>query len=97
MVTALRMQARPYSTENFSGVVAAPYAALQQISKGVAHMAKRSTDVRVAMHVVDLGPGMGMPYKGSKPDVGFFLYGANGEAHTRSDAAFKWILDLPGA
>jgi hypothetical protein len=97
VVTALKMRARPYPSKIFSGVVSVPYASLRQISIGVAHMANHTKDPKVAMHIVNMGPGMGMPSQGSKPDIGFLLYDANGEAHARSTAGFKWLLDIPGA
>ncbi|KAF4556461.1 FAD-binding domain-containing protein 55 [Elsinoe fawcettii] len=97
VVTALKLQARPYPTKIFSGVVSVPYSSLKEASKVVADVAARTADPRLAMHVVNLGPGMGFPNPGAKPDVGFMLYDANGAEHAMSEKGFKQILDIPGA
>ncbi|KAF2222272.1 cysteine desulfurase [Elsinoe ampelina] len=97
VVTALKLQARPYPTNIFSGIVSVPYSSLKQASKAVADMAARTSDPKLALHVVNLGPGMGFPNQGSKPDIGFMLFDANGTDHALSEKGFKQILDLPGA
>lgn len=97
VVTALKLQARPYPTQIFSGLVSVPYQSLKEASKVVADMAARTADPRLAMHVVNLGPGMGFPDQGSKPDIGFLVYDANGTEHGLSEAGFKPVLDIPGA
>lgn len=63
----------------------------------MAAMHARPTDPKVAMHVVNQGPGMGMPNQGARPGIAFMLYDAHGEAHARSKAGFGWIWDLAGA
>ncbi|KAK5126121.1 hypothetical protein LTR85_011476 [Meristemomyces frigidus] len=94
VVTALKLKARPYTDKIFSGVLAIPYSSLAACSKGVAAMA-RTTDPKVAMHVVNQGPGMGFPDQGAKPGIGIMMFDARGEAHARSEA-FKWAFELPG-
>jgi hypothetical protein len=47
-----------------------------------------TTDPRIAMHVVNQGPGMGTPDQGSKPDIAIMMFDAHGEAHARSKSGF---------
>lgn len=74
-----------------------PYSSLAAASKAVAMVAARPTDPKLAMHVVNQGPGMGMPNQGTRPGVAIMLYDANGEAHARSEMGFQWAFELPGA
>ncbi|TKA62983.1 hypothetical protein B0A55_10741 [Friedmanniomyces simplex] len=97
VVTALKFRARPYVEEIFGGVLALPYSALQETAKGVAAMSVRSADPKVAMHVVNLGPGMGLPDQGPRPGIGIMMFDAQGEAHARSKDGFAWAFELPGA
>lgn len=53
------------------------------------------TDPKVAMHVVNLGPGMGMPDPGPKPGIGIVMFDARGEKHAREEA-FKWAFGIEG-
>ena len=95
VVTALKLKARPYTNKIFSGVLFIPYSSIHECSKGVSAMASRTSDPKVAMHVVNQGPGMGMPDQGPKPGIAIMMYDAHGEAHGRSEA-FKWAYELPG-
>ncbi|KAK3626642.1 hypothetical protein LTR56_019708 [Elasticomyces elasticus] len=97
IVTALKLRARPYPDKIFGGVLALPYSALQATAKGVSAMSKRTTDPKVAMHVVNLGPGMGMPDQGAKPGIGIMMFDARGEEHARSTDGFAWAFGLEGA
>lgn len=51
VVTALKLQARPYTDKIFAGIVTAPYASLAECSKGVSTMAARTADPKIAMCV----------------------------------------------
>ncbi|KAK5715958.1 hypothetical protein LTR15_009783 [Elasticomyces elasticus] len=97
VVTALKLKARAYPEKIFGGVLALPYSALQATAKGVSTMSKRTADPKVAMHVVNLGPGMGMPDQGAKPGIGIMMFDARGEEHARSQDGFAWAFELPGA
>ena len=96
VVTGLKLRARKYSQKIFAGVIFYPYSTLPELSKGVAAMAAKTADPKVAMHVVNQGPGMGVPSQGSKPGIAIMAVDANGEKHAREEA-FKWALELPGA
>ncbi|EMD00474.1 hypothetical protein BAUCODRAFT_20568 [Baudoinia panamericana UAMH 10762] len=97
VLTALKFQAYPYPEKVFGGVLTVPYSSLQQCSKGVSAMAARTSDPKVAMHVINQGPSMGMPEQGGKPGIAFMLYDARGEEHARSEDGFAWVFELPGA
>ena len=60
-------------------------------------MSVRTADPKVAMHVVNLGPGMGMPDQGPRPGLGIMMFDARGEEHARSKEGFAWAFELPGA
>lgn len=91
VVTALKFRARPYPPRVFSGFIFIPYSSLRETSKGVATMAARPADPKVAMHVSNgINPG-------ARPDIAIFMYDANGEKHARSEEGFAWALRLPGA
>jgi len=60
-------------------------------------MAARTADGKIAMHVVNRGPGMGEPAPGPKPGIAIMMYDAHGEAHGRSEEGFKWAFDIKGA
>ncbi|KAK5126161.1 hypothetical protein LTR08_005024 [Meristemomyces frigidus] len=97
VVTALKLQAHPYTDRIFSGFLVIPYTSLVACARAVAAMAARSSDPKVAMHVVNQGPGIGMPDPGPKPGLAILMYDARGEAHARSAEAFKWAFELDGA
>lgn len=96
VVTALKLRARRYPDKIFCGIILCPYSSLPEISKKVADMAARTADGKVAMHVVNRGPGMGEPGPGPKPGIAIMPYDAHGEAHARSEAGFKWAFDIEG-
>jgi hypothetical protein len=52
----------------------------------------------MALHVF-LGDFAGEAAQGkpAMPSMMFLVYDAHGEKHGRSDAGFKWALDIPGA
>ncbi|KAF2773369.1 hypothetical protein EJ03DRAFT_371295 [Teratosphaeria nubilosa] len=60
-------------------------------------MAAKTADPKLAMHITNIGPGIGYPDSGSRPGIAIMMYGANGEAHGRSDAGFGELYKLPGA
>jgi hypothetical protein len=95
-VTALKLRARPYPETVFGGVVFIPYSSLLEVSRGVVKMAT-TTDPRIAMHVVNQGPGMGTPDQGSKPDIAIMIFDAHGEGHARSESDFAWAFETEGA
>ncbi|KAK3067997.1 hypothetical protein LTR53_014769 [Teratosphaeriaceae sp. CCFEE 6253] len=97
VVTALTLRARPYPEKIFGGVLALPYSALGETAKAVASMSTRTADPKVAMHVVNLGVGMGMPDQGPRPGLGIMMFDARGEEHARSPDGFAWAFGLAGA
>ncbi|KAK0367310.1 hypothetical protein LTR91_007437 [Friedmanniomyces endolithicus] len=97
VLTALTFRARPYVEKVFGGAIALPYSALRETAKGVAAMSIRTADPKVAMHVVNVGPGLGMPDQGSRPGIGIMMFDARGEAHARSKDGFAWAFEIPGA
>lgn len=60
-------------------------------------MHRRKADPKLAMHVVNQGPGMGSPDQGPRPGIAILMYDAHGEVHARSDNGFAWAFQLPGA
>ena len=96
VITALKLRARPYPDRVFAGILFFPYSSLQEVSAGVSAMAARTADPKITMHVVNQGPGMGMPDHGARPGVGIMMYDARGEAHARSKEGFQWAFELPG-
>ena len=96
-MTALKLRARKYADNVFCGVIICPYSSLPEISKKVAEVAARTADGRIAMHVVNRGPGMGEPGPGPKPGIAIMPYDAHGEGHARSEQGFKWAFDMKGA
>ena len=60
-------------------------------------MAARTADPKVAMHVVNQGPGMGFPDQGAKPNIAIMMYDAHGMEHARSEEGFAWAFRLSGA
>lgn len=60
-------------------------------------MAARTADGKIAMHVVNRGPGMGEPGPGSRPGIAIMPFDAHGEEHGRSEEGFKWAFDIRGA
>ncbi|KAK3670285.1 hypothetical protein LTR78_009839 [Recurvomyces mirabilis] len=97
VVTALKFRVRPYPEKIFGGILFIPYSSLHEVSKGVAAMAARTADPRIAMHVMNQGPGMGMPDQGSKPNIALMLFDAHGETHARSESGFAWAFSTTGA
>jgi hypothetical protein len=95
-VTALKLRARLYPEKIFGGVVFIPYSSLSDVSRNVAKMAT-TADPRIAMHVVNQGPGMGTPDQGSKPNIAIMMFDAHGEAHARSELGFAWAFEIDGA
>jgi hypothetical protein len=95
-VTALKLRARPYPETVFGGVLFIPYSSLLEVSRGVVKMAT-TTDPRIAMHVVNQGPGMGTPDQGSKLDIAIMIFDAHGEGHARSESGFAWAFETEGA
>ena len=96
-MTALKLKARPYPQNLFCGVIFFPYSSLAEISKGVAEMAARTADGKMAMHVVNRGPAMGEAPPGGKPGIAILPFDAHGEAHARSEEGFAWAFRIPGA
>lgn len=95
VVTALKLQARPYTDKIFMGFLMFPYSQLQEVSKGVSAMAARPADPKIAMHIVNRGRGMGEPAQGGKPGIAVMMYDAHGEEHGRSEEAFGWVFKIP--
>lgn len=96
VVTALKLRARPYVEKIFGGVLAIPYSSLYETAKGLAAMSMRTTDPKVAMHVVNLGPGMGLPDQGPRPGIGIIIFDARGEENACPKDGFAWVFGLPG-
>jgi hypothetical protein len=56
-----------------------------------------TTDPRIAMHVVNQGPGMGTPDQGPRPNIAIMMFDAHGEEHARSNLGFAWAFGIEGA
>lgn len=98
VVTALKFRVRKVTSKIFGAIVHIPYSSLEETSRAVAEMNRRQpSDPKVAMHITNGGPGMGMPDQGSKPDIMIVPVSFHGEAHARSEAGLAWIWSLPGA
>lgn len=74
-----------------------PSSSVDEISKRVAEFVKRP-DSKMALHVF-IGDMEGHALRGElpKPTISLFVFDAHGEEHGRSDAGFKWALDIEGA
>lgn len=74
-----------------------PSSSVDEISKRVAEFVKRP-DPKMALHVF-IGDMEGHALRGEppKPSISLFVFDAHGEEHGRSDAGFKWALDIEGA
>ena len=98
MVTAFKLKVYRYPDSIYSGRIVYPQEALPVVAKAVSDFVSRSTDPRVALHFYCLDLDQGA-FTGRKPNPGIavFVYDANGEGHGRSDAGFKWALDVEGA
>jgi hypothetical protein len=98
VVTAFKPRVYKYPASIYSGCITYPQEALPIVAKGVSDFATRSSGPRTAMHFycLDLDQGAFTGRK-SKPGIVVFVYDANGEEHGRSDAGFKWALDIEGA
>jgi len=70
---------------------------VDEISKRVCEFVKRP-DPKLALHVF-IGDMEGHALRGEqpKPTVSLFVFDAHGEEHGRSDAGFKWALEIAGA
>ncbi|KAF2497449.1 FAD binding domain-containing protein [Lophium mytilinum] len=97
-VTAFKLRAYKYPSEIYSGMIMYSRSALPALAKGVAAFADRCHDAKMAMHFfcLDLTQGAftGQP---SQPGVALLVYDAHGEEHGRSEAGFKWALEIEGA
>lgn len=97
VVTAFKLRAYRYNTDAiFSGMVVFPASALRSISAAVAAFAARNSDPKMAMHVFTVNDALGFEGTEKQPKIGVIPYDAHGEAHARSSAGFKWLLDIPG-
>ncbi|KXT00908.1 hypothetical protein AC578_5710 [Pseudocercospora eumusae] len=97
VVAALKVKVRKVPSDIFGGIVVVPYSSLEETSRAVAAMHRRPTDEKVAVHIANTGPGMGMPDKGAKPDIAIMPIDFRGEAHARSDEGFGWAWKITGA
>jgi hypothetical protein len=68
-----------------------------QVAKGIVAMDKRKRDPKVAMFLYVMRKEL-LKFIGADDDMlVVHAYDALGEEHGRSEAGFKWALDLPGA
>ncbi|TKA69579.1 hypothetical protein B0A49_04496 [Cryomyces minteri] len=96
VVTSFKFKAHRYTKSIFSGLLTIPYANLSRVSAAVANVAANNPDPKVAMHVFTMNGALGFQEIGGERDIGILVYDANGEEHARSEAGFKWALDMPG-
>lgn len=98
MATAFKFKVYPYPSSVYSGRILYPNEALPVVAKGVADFARLSADPKTALHFycldLDGGAITGHP---PRPGIAVFVYDAHGEEHGRSQAGFKWALDIEGA
>jgi hypothetical protein len=71
-----------------------PSSAVDQILKRIAEFVKRP-DPKMTLHVF-IGDMEGHALRGEppKPTISLLVFDAHGEKHGRSDAGFKWALDI---
>jgi len=74
-----------------------PSSAVDEISKRVAEFVQHP-DPKMALHVL-IGDMEGHALRGGppKPTISLLVFDAHGEDHGRSEAGFKWALDIEGA
>jgi FAD/FMN-containing dehydrogenase len=97
-VTKFKVRCHPYPTEIYSGMIMVPLEQIEEIAKRVSAFARRLEDPKMAMHVF-LGDFAGSAAQGkpATPSIMFLVYDAHGEMHGRSEAGFKWALEIEGA
>ncbi|KAF2808903.1 FAD binding domain-containing protein [Mytilinidion resinicola] len=97
-VTAFKLKAYKYTSDVYSGMIMYPRSALPALAKAESAFAERCHDAKMAMHFfcLDLTQGAftGQP---TQPGVAILVYDAHGEKHGRSEAGFKWALEIEGA
>jgi hypothetical protein len=98
VVTAFKLRVYKYPSSIYSGRITYPQEAFPVVVKAVADFVRRPSNPRTALHFYCLDHVQGA-FTGQKPQPGIalFVYDANGEEHGRSDAGFKWALDIKGA
>jgi hypothetical protein len=87
-----------YTSSIYCGQIIFPKEALHVLAKRLSDWVARSNDPKMALHLycLDLTHGA---FTGQNPTPGIAIsvFDANGEEHGRSDAGFKWALDIDGA
>lgn len=97
-VVALKLKVYRYPSSIYSGIVTYPRDALPVLAKAIPEFIDRCDDPKMAMHFycLDLTQGS-FTGQSPQPGIAIAVYDANGEEHGRSDAGFKWALDIKGA
>jgi hypothetical protein len=97
VVTTFKLKCYRYTNSIYAGMIMYPLSAVDEISNRVAEFVKRP-DLKMALHVF-MGDVEGRALKGEQPNltISLLVFDAHGEEHGRSDAGFKWALDIPGA
>jgi hypothetical protein len=97
VVTTFKLRCYRYTSSVYAGFIMYPSRAVDEISKRVAEFVKYP-DPKMALHVL-IGDMEGYAVRGEppKPTISLLVFDAHGEDHGRSDAGFKWALDIEGA
>lgn len=78
-------------------MILVPYSSLHETSKAIAAFNKRPSDAKMAMHIMNQGPGCGQQDQGSQPGIVLMPIDFRGDAHARSDEGFAWCWKISGA
>lgn len=97
VVTRLKLKAYKVPSKIFCGVVLVPYSSLHETSKAISAFNKRPSDPKVAMHIINQGPGGGQTDQGARPGIILMPIDFRGENHARSEAGFGWCWKIAGA
>jgi hypothetical protein len=98
VATALKLKVFRYTSSIYSGQIIIPKEALHVLAKRLSDWAAMNDDPKTALHLYCLDLTQSA-YTGqdSNPGIAMLVFDANGEEHGRSDAGFKWALDIEGA
>ena len=101
-MTAFKLRAIPYTKSIWAGPILLPRGALEgdslrRVAKDIAAMANRKTEPKVAMFLYVMKKELLQAIGATSDMLVVHAFDALGEEHGRSDAAFKWVLEIPGA
>ena len=102
VVTAFNLRARRYTQSIWAGPILVPRDTLQgeslrQVARDIAAMANRNQEPKVAMFLYVMKKELLHAIGATSDMVVVHAFDALGEEHGRSEAAFQWALEIPGA